>query len=120
MNSDTGAAVGMEKMQLLAALRAVRKGDFSVRLPEDQNGNGSSGSVAEVFNEIVEMLSHKLALLVDAVDFIRGKIDAMSGHMGIVSRAVSSLFERFILGNISDSLDDHGEKKKRKKKKDVE
>src|SRR5262245_9481897 len=52
----TATAVGNERPQLLAALRAVRKGDFSVRLPAEENG--SEGSVAEVFNEIVELLEN--------------------------------------------------------------
>ena len=39
--------------QLLAALRAVRKGDFSVRLPSDRTG--IAGDIAEAFNDIVDL-----------------------------------------------------------------
>jgi len=39
--------------QLLAALRAVRKGDFTVRLPLDQDG--IAGEIAEAFNDLVEL-----------------------------------------------------------------
>ncbi len=43
----------VEQRQLLAALRAVRKGDFSVRLPLDQMG--IAGEIAEAFNDVVEL-----------------------------------------------------------------
>ena len=36
---------------LLHALQAMRRGDFSVRLPGDQTG--STGKIADTFNEIV-------------------------------------------------------------------
>ena len=37
--------------ELLRALRAVREGDFSVRLPADWTG--MSGKIADTFNDIV-------------------------------------------------------------------
>src|SRR5438132_248275 len=40
--------------QLLAALRALKKGDFRVRLPDDQTG--LPGAIAEAFNEVVELM----------------------------------------------------------------
>ena len=42
-----------DERQLLAALRAMRRGDFSVRLP--LTGVGMAGEIAEAFNDIVEM-----------------------------------------------------------------
>jgi CheY-like chemotaxis protein/HAMP domain-containing protein len=57
MTTEATLAVGTEHAHLMAALRAVRKGDFSVRLPFDQQENGD-GSIAEVFNDIVEMLEN--------------------------------------------------------------
>src|SRR2546426_1904528 len=41
---------------LLRALRALRNGDFRVRLPEGQGG--TAGAVAEIFNDIVELNQH--------------------------------------------------------------
>ncbi|MGE5566939.1 MAG: hypothetical protein ACM3YN_12410, partial [Parcubacteria group bacterium] len=38
---------------LLAALRAFRRGDFSVRLPRDLSG--VDGEIAEAFNDVVEL-----------------------------------------------------------------
>ncbi len=43
----------LEQREILAALRAVRKGDFSVRLPRDRTG--LAGELAEAFNDIVEL-----------------------------------------------------------------
>ncbi len=43
----------IEHHQLLSALRAFRKGDFSVRLPA--NLSGVDGEIADVFNDVVEL-----------------------------------------------------------------
>ncbi|HKP78633.1 MAG TPA: HAMP domain-containing protein, partial [Phenylobacterium sp.] len=41
----------VDSVQLLAALRAFRRGDFSVRLPRS---TGMAGEIAEAFNDVVE------------------------------------------------------------------
>jgi HAMP domain-containing protein/CheY-like chemotaxis protein/signal transduction histidine kinase len=46
-------ADALDQRQLLRALRAVRKGDFSVRLPADLTG--LAGEIAGAFNEVVEL-----------------------------------------------------------------
>ncbi|NBW16005.1 MAG: hybrid sensor histidine kinase/response regulator, partial [Caulobacteraceae bacterium] len=43
----------LDNRQLLAALRAFRRGDFSVRLPDDLTG--MDGDLAEAFNDVVEL-----------------------------------------------------------------
>ncbi len=43
----------LDNRQLLAALRAFRRGDFSVRLPGDLTG--MDGELAEAFNDVVEL-----------------------------------------------------------------
>ena len=43
----------LDPMQLLSALRAFKKGDFSVRLPGNLSGIG--GQIAETFNDVVEL-----------------------------------------------------------------
>src|SRR5690606_12060282 len=48
-----GAEPGLDNRALLAALRAFRKGDFSVRLPRDLSG--VDGEIAEAFNDVVEL-----------------------------------------------------------------
>ena len=50
-NPPLGAAGGTN--QLLAALRAFRRGDFAVRLPKGLTG--VEGEIAEAFNDVVEM-----------------------------------------------------------------
>jgi HAMP domain-containing protein/CheY-like chemotaxis protein len=44
----------LEHRQILAALRALRRGDFSAKIREDLTG--VDGHIAETFNEIVEMV----------------------------------------------------------------
>ncbi|MGE5562358.1 MAG: HAMP domain-containing protein [Bacillota bacterium] len=43
----------IDRRQLLSALRALRRGDFSVRLPEE--ADGVDGEIAALFNEIVSL-----------------------------------------------------------------
>ena len=43
----------LDNRQLLAALRAFRRGDFSVRLPRDLDG--VDADIAEAFNDVVEL-----------------------------------------------------------------
>ncbi len=50
-----------DQRRLLAALTRFKKGDFSVRLPED--GTGEQGKIAESFNEIVELNERMVAEL---------------------------------------------------------
>jgi HAMP domain-containing protein/signal transduction histidine kinase/DNA-binding response OmpR family regulator len=48
-----GVPEQLDKGELLAALRAFRRGDFSVRLPRGHGGINSE--IAEAFNEVVEL-----------------------------------------------------------------
>src|SRR6516165_10079015 len=52
MTENQPAASTFDPRQLLAALRAVKKGDFTVRLPADQTG--IEASLAEAFNDVTE------------------------------------------------------------------
>ena len=47
-------ANGVVDRKLLGALRAVKRGDFSVRLPLEQTG--PPGDLAEAFNDVIELL----------------------------------------------------------------
>ena len=49
----TEATQELDRRQILSALRAFRRGDFSVRLPEDLDG--IDGDIAQTFNEIVDL-----------------------------------------------------------------
>ena len=43
----------IDRRQLVSALRALRRGDFTVRLPEDVDG--VDGEIASLFNEVVSL-----------------------------------------------------------------
>src|SRR5438045_9509657 len=53
MNDLHLAPETLDRRALLRALRALKKGDFTMRLPLDLTG--IDGQIAEVFNDIVEM-----------------------------------------------------------------
>ena len=57
LNGDKDA----ELKQLLAALTAFKRGDFSVRLPEEWTG--ISGKVADTFNEVIALnfVTHRVS-----------------------------------------------------------
>ena len=44
---------GIDVQELLVALTALKKGDFSVRLPLDWAG--VAGKVADTFNDVIEL-----------------------------------------------------------------
>src|SRR5262245_19954930 len=53
MSALIDASADLDISKLLAVLRAVRKGDFSVRLPEDWTG--TAGKVADTLNEVIDL-----------------------------------------------------------------
>ena len=54
MRQSHPAERNLHSQQLLAALRAVKRGDFAVRLPLEQTG--VAGEIAGAFNDVVELL----------------------------------------------------------------
>lgn len=65
-------------------------------------------------NNIIESLSHKLELITEAVEFMKHKVDSLSGHMGVVSNMVASLVEKFFVNKLSQKLQEKEGKKKKK------
>src|SRR5947209_10005399 len=61
---------GVDLKQLLAALTAFKRGDFSVRLPEDWTGLG--GKVADTFNQVIAT-NQRLARELDRIGHVVGK-----------------------------------------------
>ena len=59
----TAAAGGLNHRQLLAGLRALQRGEFGARLPDDLSG--VDGQICETFNELAQFAD---ALRVDVVD----------------------------------------------------
>ena len=70
MQDTASVAAPLDPKQLLKALRAFRKGDFSVRLPLDLTG--LDGEIAEAFNDIAE-LNQGLTRELDRVAKVVGK-----------------------------------------------
>jgi HAMP domain-containing protein/CheY-like chemotaxis protein len=66
----TPPAEGFDPRLLLRALTAFRRGDFSVRLPEEWTGLG--GKIADSFNETVE-LNQRMARELDRLSRVVGK-----------------------------------------------
>ncbi|MBI4518918.1 MAG: HAMP domain-containing protein, partial [Deltaproteobacteria bacterium] len=66
---------GFDVRQLLNALQAVKRGDFSARLPADWTG--IDGKVADTFNEVVE-LNARLGRELDRVSRVVGKEGKLS------------------------------------------
>src|ERR1700677_1943135 len=56
--------------ELLTALTALKKGDFSVRLPLDWNG--TAGKIADAFNDVVER-NEKMAKELERISLVVGK-----------------------------------------------
>jgi HAMP domain-containing protein/signal transduction histidine kinase/DNA-binding response OmpR family regulator len=78
-----GAVPEVDSAQLLNALQALRKGDFSARLPVDWPGMG--GRIADTFNDIVAVTEHlasELARLNRAVGK-QGKITQRAALVGM-------------------------------------
>ncbi len=74
----------IDTQKLLSALRAFRKGDFSVRLPA--GFSGLDGEIAEAFNDVVELnerMTKELERLGDQV----GK----QGKIGVRARLPNAL-----------------------------
>jgi HAMP domain-containing protein/signal transduction histidine kinase/DNA-binding response OmpR family regulator len=87
----------LDNRQLLAALRAFRRGDFSVRLPV--NLGGVDGELADAFNEVVEMndrMSREFGRLAETVGRqgrinARAKLPGASGAWADSVEAVNDL-----------------------------
>jgi HAMP domain-containing protein/signal transduction histidine kinase/CheY-like chemotaxis protein len=65
---------------LLTVLRAVQKGDFSVRLPVDWTG--VAGKVADVFNDVVE-LNQRLAAELERISVVVGQSGRLNERAGL-------------------------------------
>jgi HAMP domain-containing protein/signal transduction histidine kinase/DNA-binding response OmpR family regulator len=83
MGAKTAIATEFDQHQLLAALRAFRRGDFSVRLPE--RAEGTAGEIARAFNEIVE-LNDQMTSEIGRLSRVVGK-DGKIGERGHIRNA---------------------------------
>ncbi|WGM47216.1 Sensor histidine kinase RcsC [Brevundimonas sp. NIBR10] len=92
----------LDNRQLLAALRAFRRGDFSVRLPGDLTG--MDGELAEAFNDVVELndrMSREFSRLGEVVGRQgkignRARVPAAVGAWAASVDAVNTLIEDMV------------------------
>jgi hypothetical protein len=93
----------IDRRQLLSAFRALRRGDFSVRLPEEVDG--VDGEIAALFNEVVGMNEaltkefERLARVVGKEGKItqRGRVKNARGGWETAVRSVNVLFEYMVM-----------------------
>ncbi|HXC73791.1 MAG TPA: HAMP domain-containing protein, partial [Sphingomicrobium sp.] len=92
----------IDRRQLVSALRALRRGDFSVRLPEAVDG--IDGEIASLFNEVVGMNDaittefERLAKVVGKEGKItqRARVRGASGGWETKLRAVNELIDDMV------------------------
>src|SRR5437868_12762939 len=70
----------LDEKQLLSALTAFKRGDFSVRLPDDWTGLG--GKIADTFNDVIGM-NQRLARELDRIGQVVGKEGRISQRASI-------------------------------------
>src|SRR5215213_8517433 len=90
----------LDQRQLLSALRAVRRGDFKVRLPNDLSG--LAGEIADAFNEIVE-LNERTARELRRISTVVGR-DGRIGQRASLGE-VSGAWAGYV-GNVNLLIDD--------------
>lgn len=66
-------------------------------------------------NDIIENLTNKLELIADAVEFMRGKVDTVTDHMGSVSKVVSGAVGKIIMNKMSNAFEEKIKEKPKKK-----
>jgi methyl-accepting chemotaxis protein len=89
----------LDRRKLLTALRALRRGDFSVRLPEEFTG--VDGEIARLFNEVVGMEEQitdefeRLSVVVGKEGKIgqRGRVRGATGGWEAKIRSVNELID---------------------------
>ncbi|HUP66901.1 MAG TPA: HAMP domain-containing protein, partial [Sphingomicrobium sp.] len=92
----------IDRRQLVSALRALRRGDFSVRLPEDVDG--VDGEIASIFNEVVSLNEEmtqefeRLSRVVGKEGKItqRGRVKNSRGGWETAVRSVNELIEDMV------------------------
>ena len=92
----------IDRRQLVSALRALRRGDFSVRLPEEVDG--IDGEIASLFNEVVSLNEEmtqefeRLSKVVGKEGKIsqRGRVKNARGGWETAVRSVNELIEDMV------------------------
>ncbi|HET8937640.1 MAG TPA: HAMP domain-containing protein [Polyangiales bacterium] len=123
------AAETLDRRQLLAALRALRRGEFDVRLPDDRTG--LDGQISDVFNDLVQFaggLSQEITELRQTVGIegrthrrlgrnqarggwssyvtgVNGLLDDVTAHTADVARVLTAVAK----GDLTQTIDIEGQ-----------
>ncbi|MGQ0589411.1 MAG: HAMP domain-containing protein [Sphingosinicella sp.] len=100
--NDLSALQTLDRRQLVSALRSFRRGDFSVRLPEDLPG--TDGEIARLFNEVVSLEGamtdefERLSVVVGKEGKIsqRGRVRGATGGWEAKLTALNELIEDMV------------------------
>src|SRR4029079_16442728 len=77
---QAGLQMMLDRGELLKALRAFKRGDFSVRMPLDLTG--LDGEIAQAFNDVVELEQAKAAEIARVAEQV-GKEGQMGQRMSV-------------------------------------
>src|SRR5262245_55047988 len=128
-SSNGHAEETLDRRQLLAALRALRRGEFDVRLPDDRTG--LDGQISEVFNDLVQFaggLSDEITELRQTVGIegrthrrlnrsharggwsnyvtgVNGLLDDVTAHTADVARVLTAVAK----GDLTQTIDIEGQ-----------
>ncbi|MDB5673453.1 MAG: response regulator, partial [Sphingomonas bacterium] len=101
MNAESPRGT-FDRRQLVSALRSLRRGDFTVRLPEDQPG--ADAEIAQLFNEVVGLNQQmteefeRLSKVVGKEGKItqRGRVRSATGSWDTAIRSINELIEDMV------------------------
>ena len=102
MNTLTDISETLDPKLLLAALTALKKGDFSVKMPSDLTG--LNGKIADTLNEIIENSSHMTQGILNVSQLVgqegrllqRASSVRAEGDWGTIVNSVNSLIDDLV------------------------
>ena len=102
MNNMTDLGEQLDLKILLATLMALKKGDFSARMPSDWTG--MSGKIADTLNEIIETKEKMVHVVTDVSRVVgregrltqRAQVPNMAGGWATIISAVNALIDDLV------------------------
>jgi HAMP domain-containing protein/CheY-like chemotaxis protein/signal transduction histidine kinase len=102
MNNMTDLGEQIDAKLLLATLMALKKGDFSVRMPSDWTG--MAGKIADTLNDIIETKEKMVHVVTDVSRVVgregrltqRAQVPDMSGGWSTIISAVNALIDDLV------------------------
>ncbi|MFS2003083.1 HAMP domain-containing protein [Duganella sp. CT11-25] len=102
MNNMTDMGEQIDAKLLLATLMALKKGDFSVRMPSDWTG--MAGKIADTLNEIIETKEKMVHVVTDVSRVVgregrltqRAQVPNMAGGWATIISAVNALIDDLV------------------------